>query len=136
MKPVIQEELTGCAIASTAALAGVSYAAAKKVANSLGISAADPTLWSSTMHIRKLLKHYNIKAGPKQTPFNNWQSLPDLALLAVKWHMEKDTPYWHWVVFIRDSSGEYVLDSKKALKHNKRTDFGRIKPKWFIGITK
>lgn len=136
IKPVIQEEATGCAIASTAALAGVSYAAAKKVANNLGITAADPALWSSTTPIRQLLTHYNIKASSKESPFKNWQSLPDLALLSIKWHMENGKPYWHWVVFVRDSSGEHVLDSKKTLKHNKRTDFGRIKPRWFIGIKK
>lgn len=136
MKPVIQEEATGCAIASTAALAGVSYAAAKKSANSMGITAANPALWSSTTHIRLLLKHYNINTSPKETPFKNWQSLPDLALLAIKWHLEKGTAYWHWVVFVRESNGEYVLDSKSALKQNKRTDFGRIRPKWFISIMK
>jgi len=62
------------------------------------------------------------------------KSLPDRALLAIKWHLEKDIPYWHWVVFVRDTNNEYVLDSKKALKQNVRTDFGRIKPKWFIGV--
>jgi hypothetical protein len=37
MKPVIQEEITGCGIASVAALVGVTYKQAKAVANSLGI---------------------------------------------------------------------------------------------------
>ncbi|NOX90947.1 MAG: hypothetical protein GXP18_00425 [Gammaproteobacteria bacterium] len=132
MKPVIQQEITGCAIASTAALAGISYTAAKKAAKNLGITAADPTLWSDSIHIRRLLRHYNIKTD--KTPFTDWQSLPEHALLAIKWYLEKGTPYWHWVVFVRDTSGEYVLDSKKGLKQNVRTDFGRIKPKWFIGV--
>ncbi|MCF6257095.1 MAG: hypothetical protein L3K25_12490 [Gammaproteobacteria bacterium] len=134
MKPVIQQEIAGCAIASTAALASVSYTAAKKAAKNLGITAADPTLWSDTAPIRQLLRHYRIKADKHETPFTDWQSLPDRALLAIKWHLEKDTPYWHWAVFVRDADGEYVLDSKKALKQNVRTDFGRIKPKWFIGV--
>ena len=34
-----------------------------------------------------------------------------------------------------DLSGEYVLDSNRKLKQPVRTDFGRIKPKWFIGVT-
>jgi hypothetical protein len=38
------------------------------------------------------------------------------------------------VVFVRDATGEYVLDSKAALKNNVRRDFGRIKPKWFIAV--
>ena len=135
MKSVIQQEVTGCAIASTAALAGVTYPAAKKVAKTLGITACDSSLWSNTAHIRRLLKHYNISASPKETPFKNWQSLPDCALLAIKWHKEKGKPYWHWVVFVRAASGEYVLDSKKSLKKNVRKDFSRIKPKWFIKVT-
>ena len=28
----------------------------------------------------------------------------------------------------------YVLDSKKTLRKNRRTDFGRMKPKWFIPV--
>ena len=134
MKAVIQQEIAGCAIASTAALAGVSYTTAKKVAKNLGITATDPTLWSSTTHIRRLLHYYHINVDNSETPFTDWQSLPDRTLLAIKWHLEKGIPYWHWVVFVRDTNGEYVLDSKKALKQNVRTDFGRIKPKWFIGV--
>jgi len=64
----------------------------------------------------------------------DWNSVPDMALLATKWHMEKDKAYWHWAVFVRKNSEAYVLDSKKSLKANKRTDFGRIKPKWFIEV--
>jgi hypothetical protein len=30
--------------------------------------------------------------------------------------------------------GSCVLDPKKALCTHRRTDFGRIKPKWFIGL--
>ena len=134
MKPVIQQEATGCAIASTAALANISYAAAKKVAKQLGITAEDPTLWSDTTHIRRLLRHYKISTDNTESAFTNWSSLPDCALLAIKWHIENGKPYWHWVVFVRDTNQQYVLDSKKSLKKNMRTDFGRIKPKWFIGV--
>ena len=60
--------------------------------------------------------------------------MPDCALLAIKWHREKGKPFWHWVVFVRDGEDEYVLDSKKALKSNVRTDFGRMNPKWYIEV--
>ena len=134
MKPVIQRESTGCAIASAAALAGISYASAQKVANALGISARDPVLWSDTRHVRSLLNKLGISTSPREVPFREWSSLPDRALLAVKWHREKGIPYWHWVVFVRENNKEYVLDSKKGLAKNKRTDFGRMKPKWFIAV--
>ena len=70
----------------------------------------------------------------KEQEFHSWGRLPDLALLATKWHLEKGAPFWHWVVFVRERERSYVLDPKKALKTNQRTDFGRIKPKWFIEV--
>ena len=134
MKPVIQQENTGCAIASSAALAGISYTEAKIIANKLGIYAENSNLWSESKHIRRVLKILDIKTEPSETVFKNWGSLPECALLAIKWHMKNGRPYWHWVVYVRKNNQEYVLDSKKALKANKSTDFGRIKPKWYIKI--
>lgn len=134
MKPVVQNERTGCGIASVAALAGVSYAHAKAQARRLGISAEDPKLWSDTQYVRALLSKFGMSASGKEQRFHSWEKLPDLALLAIKWHLEKGKPYWHWVVFVRETESSYVLDPKKMLKKNKRTDFGRMKPKWFIKV--
>ena len=134
MKAVIQSEKTGCGIASVAAIAGTSYAGAKKIANSLEIFVQDARLWSETAAVRKLLKHYGIQANEGERPFRSWDLLPNLALLAIKWHREKNRPSWHWVVFTRDASGACVLDSKKSLRRHRRTDFGRMKPKWYIEV--
>lgn len=134
MKPVVQLEPTGCGIASVAAIAGLSYARAKAIAGSLGISAGDERLWSDTAHVRKLLEHLGVKTGRSKHPFRSWASLPDLALLSIKWHLEQGRPFWHWVVFVRDARGACVLDPKKSLQRHVRTDFGRMKPKWFIPI--
>ena len=134
MRSVIQAELTGCGIASVAAIAEVSYARAKKIANSFGIYAEDEKLWSETAHVRRLLNHYGFRAKTGELPFRSWHSLPDLALLAIKWHIEKKKLFWHWVVFTRDASGACVLDSKKSLRQHRRTDFGRMKPKWYIEV--
>jgi len=134
LKPVIQEEATGCAIACAATLAGISYRQARKIANGMGIFAEDKLLWSETGSIRRLLESLNIVTGGREMPFSKWDSLPNRALLAIKWHMEKGRPNWHWVVFVRDGGASYVLDPKKSLKRNMRTDFGRMKPKWFIEI--
>lgn len=135
MEPVIQEEVTGCGIAASAAIAGVTYAEAKKRANALGIYAADKALWSDTDYVRNLLREFGISVSPKETPFESWERLPDKALMAIKWHTEQGKPFWHWVVFVREGGKEMVLDSKKTLKSNIRRDFGRIKPKWYIGVT-
>lgn len=134
MKPVIQQEKTGCGIASAAAIAGISYPKAKQLANSLGIYADDTRLWSETRSVRTVLKALGIRTEAKETSFKNWDSLPACALLAIKWHRENGKPYWHWVVFVREESKSYVLDSKKSLVTNVRTDFGRMKPKWYIRV--
>ncbi len=134
MKPVVQLERTGCAIASVAALAGVSYQQAKRAANRLGIFAEDSRLWSETQPVRDLMAHFHVRVTNKETPFVSWAALPDVALLAIKWHCEKGRPFWHWVVFWRSPRGPVVLDSKRTLRRHIRTDFGRMKPKWWIKI--
>ncbi len=134
MKPVVQSERTGCGIASVAAIAGLSYPKAKSIANSMGVFAHDENLWSETSHVRKLLDHFGIETGSREIPFRSWEALPDLALLSIKWHLEKGRPYWHWVVFVRENGRPCVLDSKKSLQTHRRTDFGRMKPKWYIPI--
>ena len=133
MKPVVQQDRTGCGIASVAALTVQTYAAVKKTAAQLGIAVNNPKLWSETMPVRRLLAHFRI-ATKGEEKFVSWDALPDCALLAIKWHREKAGVAWHWVVFVRDSSDRYVLDPKKALRTHRRTDFGRMHPKWFIRL--
>jgi len=134
MNAVIQEDRRGCGIASVAAITNQKYAVVKKTAAQLGISVDDPKLWSDPQPVRKLLSSFGIAVGQREEPFRSWAHLPAQALLAIKWHREKVGPAWHWVVFARHESGSVVLDPKKGLRTNRRTDFGRIKPKWFIRI--
>lgn len=134
MEPVIQEETTGCGIAASAVLAGVSYAEARRKANALGIHAADTALWSDTGYVRTLLAEFGITVADREAPFESWEQLPDKALMAIKWRMEQGRPFWHWVVFVREGGEARVLDSKKGLTSNSRRDFGRIKPRWYIEV--
>jgi hypothetical protein len=134
VKPVIQQEPTGCALASAAAIAGITYKEAKRVANGLGISAQDRELWSHTRHVRELLQTLGFTTSKHETLFKDWHQLPDCALLSLKWHLEKGKPYWHWAVFVRENNQAYVLDSNRRLKNNIRRDFGRMNPRWFITV--
>jgi hypothetical protein len=134
MNAVVQLERTGCGIASVAALAGVDYKAAQACARRLGIVAADDRLWSEAAPVRRLLEHYQLRARAGEQRFRSWSGLPARALLAIKWHHHRGRPCWHWVVFIREGRRAYVLDSAAALKRHVRTDFGRMKPKWFIAV--
>ena len=69
-------------------LAGKSYEEVKQRANQLGIFADDKKLWSETDYVRRLLNEYEIKASNKETPFTTWDTLPNLALLAIKFRLE------------------------------------------------
>lgn len=101
-----------------------------------GISAEDERLWSDTAYVRTLLRHYGIRASDRAQPFPSWKALPDLALLAIKWRMQRSRSFWHWVVFWRGPRGAVVLDPKQALRTHRRTDFGRMRPKWLIEISR
>ena len=134
MRPIVQEDKTGCAIASAAAIAGVTYQDAKNKATHLGISINDSALWSNKSHVLKLLKELGVQTSNTKETFAAWEVLPNCALLPIKWGKENGQPYWHWVVFVRDGDQSYVLDSNKSLKSNIRKDFGRMKPNWFIEV--
>lgn len=134
MNIVIQEEPSGCGIASVAMLAGVSYQQAKEKANSIGIFAEDEKLWSQTGYVRRLLDEYSIPAPQEETPFKSWNDLPDLALISLKWRIENNQPLWHWSVFSREELGGVVFDPAAYLENNQRTDFENMSPQWFIEI--
>ena len=139
IRPVVQEERTGCGIAAAAALAGVSYARAKAVAAWAAARwpAIPPKtkLWSETASVRRLLTQFGLRPSRATKPFRSWTGLPDCALLAIKWHLEQGRPFWHWVLFVRENDRSYVVDSNPTLKDSLRTDFGRMRPVWFLTVT-
>jgi hypothetical protein len=136
LKPVIQEETSGCGIAAVANILGKTYSEMKVVANAMGIYAEDKSLWSDTQFVRKMLANAGVETSADEIPFESWKALPDLALLAIKYHQEDGKNFWHWVVFKRENGEAVVLDSASYLSENFRTDFEDMQPKWFIEIKK
>lgn len=132
--PVIQEEITGCGIASVANILGKSYPEMKATANAMGIYAEDESLWSDTQYVRQMLAQAGVATSPNETPFTSWQALPDLALLAIKPHQKDGKHFWHWVVFKRANGESVVLDSASYLSANIRTDFNEMYSAWFIEV--
>jgi len=133
---VIQEEQTGCGIASVANIVGKSYREMKAIANGMGIYASDKSLWSDTHYVRRILSNAGVKTSDEETPFESWETLPDLALLSIKHHQEEGKDFWHWVVFKRVDGQPFVLDSASYLPSNVRQDFDTMQPKWFIEVEK
>lgn len=134
LSPIKQEEVTGCGIASVANILGLSYQSVKTQANLLGIYAEDTALYSNTAYVRLLLDYYLVQTHDQEMPFIDWQGLPDIALLAIKYYEQGGSSFWHWVVFKRISEQAYVLDSSQSLTQHLRRDFDAMKPKWFIPV--
>ncbi|WP_421849338.1 hypothetical protein [Marinomonas sp.] len=134
LEPVMQEEATGCGIATVANILGKTYAQMKASANAMGIYADDKSLWSDTQYVRKMLFSADVKTSTEEIPFASWSTLPDLALLAIKHHQEAGKDFLHWVVFKRVDGKAFVLDSASYLPANIRTDFEDMQPKWFIEV--
>lgn len=134
MKAVVQEETTGCGIASVANVLGKTYSEIRKIATEMGIFASDKLLWSDTQYVRDMLSVSGVETSDDKIPFESWDMLPDLALLSIKYHQEAGKSFWHWVVFKRINGLSFVLDSASDLPSNIRTDFDKMAPKWFIEV--
>ncbi|WP_069789456.1 hypothetical protein A5482_015575 (plasmid) [Cyanobacterium sp. IPPAS B-1200] len=130
----MQEEITGCGITSVANILGKTYSEMKPIANAMGINASDKSLWSNTEYVRRLLSSAGVKTSKEEIPFESWDRLPNLALLAIKYHQEEGKTFWHWVVFKRLNGQPFVLDSANYLPSNLRQDFDAMHPKWFIEV--
>ncbi|MEO6146426.1 MAG: hypothetical protein ABIT70_05135 [Sulfuriferula sp.] len=134
LEPVVQEETTGCGIASVANILGKTYSEMQVIANAMGIHASDKSLWSDTQYVRRMLSSASVETSQDEVPFESWDALPDLALLSIKHHQDEGKDFWHWVVFKRISDHSFVLDSASYLPSNIRTDFDEMQPKWFIAV--
>lgn len=134
LKPVVQEEITGCGIASVANILGKTYAEMKAAASAMGIHASDKSLWSDTQYVRRMLSTAGITTSADELPFESWDALPDLALLPIKHHQEEGRNFWHWVVFKRVDGRPFVLDSASYLPSNIREDFDVMRPQWYIEV--
>jgi hypothetical protein len=95
-KPVVQEECTGCGIASVANILGKTYPVMKAIASAMGIQASNKSLWSDTQYVRRMLSHAGVETSKDEIPFESWDALPDLALLSIKHYQEEGKDFWHW----------------------------------------
>jgi len=80
MYVVIQEEKTGCGIASVANTVGLSCSEVKVKANAIGIYVEDDMLYSDTVYVRNLLNEYGVKTSSVEVPFEKWRILEDTRL--------------------------------------------------------
>lgn len=132
IRRVKQDDRTGCGIACIAIITGESYERIRSLAiNELRFSEDGP-FYTQVSHLKILASKFGIELPQRIRKFKNWESLPDVAIVAINYCKESHT--WHWVVYRREKDSQYVIDPKKSVKSNKRTDFGRMKPKWFLPV--
>ena len=65
---VVQEETTGCGIASVANILGHSYPEMKAIANAMGIYASDKSLWSDTQYVQRMLLNAGVETSRDEVP--------------------------------------------------------------------
>lgn len=132
MKRVKQGNASGCGLACVAMLANKKYEEIRELAKEILNFNNDHDLYTDTTHLRKLLLSFGIVTSSKKVPFTEWGKLPKKAILGINHDMKTDK--WHWVVYQRDDRGASVLDPKVTIKTDRRTDFSRMRPKWYISI--
>lgn len=134
LESVVQEEVTGCGIASVANIVGKSYKEIQAIANDMGIYAEDELLWSDTRYVREILSRLGFETSHNEIEFESWEKLPDKALLSINHYEKEGSSFWHWVVFKRIEGQSFVLDSASYLPSNTRVDFASMHPKWYIKV--
>ena len=131
-----QDDRTGCGLACIAMLAKTSYNNVRNVAIDKLEFNDSGKFYTNKKHLRKLGNHFNIKIAKKKKKFTNFETLPDIAILAINYKKKSKT--WHWVIYNRDENEEYICDPKESIKSDKRKDFWRIggNTKWFLVVEK
>lgn len=130
---VKQEDETGCGLACIAMLAGVSYNEIKNVALDKLKFRTNGEFYTGTGQLKELASHYNVEIeGKRRRKFKSWSELPDVAIVSI--NLKENNKYWHWVVFQRKDGADFVLDPKKSITTDRRTNFNRMKPFGYLPV--
>lgn len=125
MKRVIQKDASGCGIACVAMVAGVPYDRVMKVAASLSLFKGRKGFYTFPSELVALLAAFGIKSRFRWHPWR-WSTLTSLSIAGI--HYRESDRSWHWVVYVPDPQGGYVLDSRKRIHTERRRDFDRMTP--------
>jgi predicted double-glycine peptidase len=133
IKRVKQKHETGCGIACVATLSNKKYDQVLDDSRELFLwGERKSSFYTSGKNIRDLLRSYGIESdrGRRISSWKNLMGRCSTAIVAINPHGR----YWHWVVFIKEKNGEFILDPNPKVKTEKRTDFGRMRIKSFIPV--
>jgi ABC-type bacteriocin/lantibiotic exporter with double-glycine peptidase domain len=128
----VQKDKDDCGLACLAMISSRSYAEVKQKAVEIGFRKKGKYGFNTT-DLKKLGEAFDVKLGYRCIPFKSLSLVPSVAILAINY--KEDSGNWHWVVFKRENSEEFVLDPNYSLKKNKRTDFGRMNIGWWLKVS-
>ncbi|WP_223621318.1 hypothetical protein [Lysobacter sp. ESA13C] len=139
-----QEDATGCGLACVAMLGGIGYAQARVLARRLGVGPHDRVVgrgdqartvrnayFSDARQLRRMLKLLGLRAGPERR-LARWEALDRSGIAGINPNRREGS--WHWVVYLHSDEGGCVLDPNPRVRSERRTDFGRMKPRCFIPV--
>lgn len=115
MKVVPQVDGTGCGIACIATLAGKSYEEVRSVALDKLTFPRAGEFYTKTSDLVILGKAFGVSViSKRRKPFAGYDALPDFAILSKR--IGGTNKKWHWVVYVRTTNGEHILDPEEKLK--------------------
>ncbi|MGO1070010.1 hypothetical protein [Lysobacter sp. CA199] len=141
----LQQDRSGCGLACVAMLAGIGYAQARNLARALGIGPkpyryrvgaglrnAREGYLTNARQLQRMLRLLGPRTGDERA-VTGWDECDGDGIVAINHDPIDDR--WHWVVFLRQNTGAWVLDPNPRVRSDRRTDFGRMRPARFIPVT-
>jgi hypothetical protein len=135
IRRIVQKDSTGCGLACAAMLAGITYLQAKSKAIELGVVPDDNGhYYTESWQLRPLISALGGYSS-KGRNVSRWGSITCLSIVGINYRAPKGKdPTWHWVVYVPDDNGGYVLDPMGHVKSARRTDFIRMRPYRYIPV--
>ena len=131
IRRIVQKDSTGCGIACVAMLCGNTYSQVKAIATDFGFVPNNYGHSTESWQLRELLSHFGVKSD-RGRRLSHWHSLNCFCIVGINYNKNSDK--WHWVVYVPDESGGYILDPMGTIKTSERRDFNRMRPKSFVPV--
>lgn len=139
-----QLDSTGCGLACVAMLGHIGYAQARSLARQLGIvpKTSDElsggairrrrkAYYTSANELARMLRLLGARPG-RERMLERADALDSDGILGINPNPRDGS--WHWVVYIHDDHGGYVLDPNPRVRSERRTDLRRMRCRSFLPV--
>ncbi|KRB11538.1 hypothetical protein [Lysobacter sp. Root690] len=139
-----QLDSTGCGLACVAMLGDIGYAQARSLARQLGIVPKAPgeasggatrgrrkAYYTSANELARMLRLLGARPG-RERMLERADALDSDGILGINPNPRDGS--WHWVVYIHDDDGGYVLDPNPRVRSERRNDLRRMRCRSFLPV--